>query len=130
MQDPLFLADLLQAEFHKSLLYKKNFYFKMEKYRVTGWDFYRDDCTKLILSVSLYLLFPATLNFLSVPNHRMSHKKITLKTNWINLSIVGFKEVQWPNLKNLSGGLNLSRGLNMVASTKTCIKCLKIQAGA
>ena len=66
----------------------------MEKYRVTGWDFYRDDCTKLILSVSLYLLFPATLNFLSVPNHRMSHKKITLKTNWINLSIVGFKEVQ------------------------------------
>ena len=24
---------------------------------------------------------------------------------------------QWPNLKNLSGGLNLSRGLNMVGST-------------
>ena len=24
---------------------------------------------------------------------------------------------QWPNLKNLSGGLNLSRGLNMVRST-------------
>ena len=24
---------------------------------------------------------------------------------------------QWPNLKNLSGGLNLSRGLNMVSST-------------
>jgi len=23
----------------------------------------------------------------------------------------------WPNLKNLSGGLNLSRGLNMVGST-------------
>ena len=25
--------------------------------------------------------------------------------------------IQWPNLKNLSGGLNLSRGLNMVGST-------------
>jgi len=25
--------------------------------------------------------------------------------------------VLWPNLKNLSGGLNLSRGLNMVGST-------------
>ena len=25
--------------------------------------------------------------------------------------------VQWPNLKNLSGGLNLSCGLNMVVST-------------
>ena len=24
---------------------------------------------------------------------------------------------QWPNLKNLSGNLNLSRGLNMVGST-------------
>ena len=24
-------------------------------------------------------------------------------------------ETQWPNLKNLSGGLNLSRALNMVA---------------
>jgi len=24
---------------------------------------------------------------------------------------------QWPNLKNLSGGLNLSRGLNIVGST-------------
>ena len=33
---------------------------------------------------------------------------------------------QWPNLKNLSGGLNLSRGLNMVGSTKNCIKFLKI----
>ena len=32
----------------------------------------------------------------------------------------------WPNLKNLSGGLNLSRGLNMVGSTKNCIKCFKI----
>ena len=31
-----------------------------------------------------------------------------------------------PNLKNLSGGLNLSRGLNMVGSTWNCIKCFKI----
>ena len=27
------------------------------------------------------------------------------------------KPVLWPNLKNLSGGLNLSRGLHMVGST-------------
>ena len=27
------------------------------------------------------------------------------------------KTIQWPNLKNLSGGLNLSRGLNMVVSS-------------
>ena len=27
------------------------------------------------------------------------------------------KKYLWPNLKNLSGGLNLSRGLNMVGST-------------
>ena len=33
---------------------------------------------------------------------------------------------QWPNLKNLSGGLNLSRGLNMVGFTYNCIKCFKI----
>ena len=25
--------------------------------------------------------------------------------------------LRWPNLKNLGGGLNLSRGLNMVGST-------------
>ena len=36
---------------------------------------------------------------------------------------------QWPNLKNLSGGLNLSRGLNMVVSTKNCIKCFKVKPG-
>ena len=28
---------------------------------------------------------------------------------------------QWPNLKNLSGGLNLSRGLNMVGSSNVSI---------
>ena len=28
-----------------------------------------------------------------------------------------FQNDQWPNLKNLSGGLNLSRSLNMVGST-------------
>jgi len=27
------------------------------------------------------------------------------------------KVIKWPNLKNLSGGLNLSRGLNMAGST-------------
>ena len=37
---------------------------------------------------------------------------------------------QWPNLKNLRGGLNLNRGLNMVGSTLNCIKCFKIYAGA
>ena len=35
-----------------------------------------------------------------------------------------------PNLKNLSRGLNLSRGSNMVGSTKNCIQFFKIQAGA
>ena len=32
-------------------------------------------------------------------------------------TIVQNLNYQWPNLKNLSGGLNLSRGLNMVVST-------------
>ena len=27
------------------------------------------------------------------------------------------RTILWPNLKNLSGGLNLSRGLNMIGST-------------
>ena len=36
---------------------------------------------------------------------------VTLK---INFKIISS---QWPNLKNLSGGLNLSRGLNMLGST-------------
>jgi len=37
----------------------------------------------------------------------------------IGLAVLTFldKKDQWPNLKNLSGGLNLSRGLNMVGST-------------
>ena len=34
-----------------------------------------------------------------------------------NGSLIFSKILQWPNLKNLSGGLNLSRGLNMVGST-------------
>ena len=37
---------------------------------------------------------------------------------------------QRPNLKNLSHGLNLSRGSNMVGSTLNCIKFFKILAGA
>ena len=34
-----------------------------------------------------------------------------------NIINSGLKIILWPNLKNLSGGLNLSRGLNMVGST-------------
>ena len=41
-------------------------------------------------------------------NLRDNIKKILIKVN---------SRLQWPNLKNLSGGLNLSRGLNMVGST-------------
>ena len=35
------------------------------------------------------------------------------KVSTVNIEI----EDRWPNLKNFSGGLNLSRGLNMVDST-------------
>ena len=35
-----------------------------------------------------------------------------------------------PNLKDLSRGLNLSLGSNMVGSTSNCIQYFKIQAGA
>ena len=38
--------------------------------------------------------------------------------------------IQRPNLKNLSGGLNLSGRSNMFGSTKNCITFLKIYAGA
>ena len=34
-----------------------------------------------------------------------------------NIINSGLKIILWPNLKNLSGGLNLSRGLDMVGST-------------
>ena len=44
--------------------------------------------------------------FIKVPD-----KKLTIKSCELKLYDL------WPNLKNLSGGLNLSRGLNMVDST-------------
>ena len=37
-----------------------------------------------------------------------------------------YLRIRWPNLNNLSGGLNLSRGLNIVGYTFNCIKCLQI----
>ena len=46
-----------------------------QRYRVThkGWDF-KDDCTEFIVSVFLYLRFPASLNlFLSMLNHLKPH---------------------------------------------------------
>ena len=43
--------------------------------------------------------------------HVHSHFKERVRTKFCEL----FN--QWPNLKNLSGGLNLSHGLNMVSST-------------
>ena len=39
--------------------------------------------------------------------------RVRVGTEQTNLAQVN----QWPNLKNLRGGLNLSRGLNMVGST-------------
>ena len=36
---------------------------------------------------------------------------------------------QRPNLKNLIHGLNLSRGSNMVGSTRNCFQFFKIEAG-
>jgi len=36
---------------------------------------------------------------------------------FLQLIRIDEKIIHWPNLKNLSGGLNLSRGLNMVCST-------------
>ena len=39
------------------------------------------------------------------------------KLNQSRLNQSAIQVNRWPNLKNLSGGLNLSRGLNMVGST-------------
>ena len=38
-------------------------------------------------------------------------------STWTALAFIIFINDLWPNLKNLSGGLNLSRGLNMAGST-------------
>ena len=43
----------------------------------------------------------------------VDHKILILELVDYKILILG----QWPNLKNLSGGLNLNRGLNMVGST-------------
>ena len=68
---------------------------------------------------SYYLLF-----VLMTAKDRVVHKRrllllSSLKRNQPNLASVlyVYLSVPWPNLKNLSGGLNLSRGLNMVGST-------------
>jgi len=49
-------------------------------------------------------------------------KRDVLSTNHdrfvLCFSYIVYKNDQWPNLKNLSGGLNLNRGLNMVGSLK------------
>ena len=43
--------------------------------------------------------------------------RVTLKISEYDHYFHKYLNEQWPNLKNLSGGLNLSRGLNMVGST-------------
>ena len=43
--------------------------------------------------------------------------KAVLDHQSVNLARPDFLQYLWPNLKNLSGGLNLSRGLNMVGFT-------------
>ena len=53
----------------------------------------------------------------------------SVRSNNLSLDIKGLN-IQRPNLKNLSSGLNLSRGLIKVGFTLNCIKCFKIYAGA
>ena len=53
-----------------------------------------------------FLKWLILLNFLISPEHYL--EPYTIRNDLGHL---------WPNLKNLSGGLNLSRGLNMVGST-------------
>ena len=53
----------------------KLFYRKIPRLSTKDWDF-RDDCTELILSVSLYSWFSATVNFFfSSPNHQITTYK-------------------------------------------------------
>ena len=54
---------------------------------------------------------------ITFPNHSQPTQphNLEFKNQTKNISVV--QDIQWPNLKNLSGGLNLSRGLNMVGST-------------
>ena len=74
------------------------------------------------------------INYLSHKSKYISNKliftEIQIRGSSYNtlsfLSASPYTFFLWPNLKNLSGGLNLSRGLNMVGSTSNCIKCLKI----
>jgi len=47
----------------------------------------------------------------------MRHMLIIVNIKNNKLLIIVLTHLQWPNFKNLSGGLNLSRGLNMVGST-------------
>ena len=52
--------------------------------------------------------------------------KVCLERKYYVVLVCRILRDLWLNLKNLSGGLNLSRGLNMVDSTLNCIKCFKI----
>ena len=83
----------------------------------------------LTLYMNLYWTYKTTICLL----HYITQIKVSMVVLWIghchlcaegnmklrlhfNNSCVT-QSFQWPNLKNLSGGLNLSRGLNMVGST-------------
>ena len=69
--------------------------------------FHNSKCQKAKWAVT----FISFLSLLTCPRFRTNLKSFTFLR---------------PNLKNLSGGLNLSRGLNMDGSTLNCFKCFKI----
>ena len=72
----------------------------------------RYDCTEFIQFFHLFRV-PCMCALVKYFASNMTFK------NFVNYNILNFQilRVLWPNLKNLSGGLNLSRGLNMVGST-------------
>ena len=67
--------------------------------------------TKIITNTELYLLKSIEFQYVKEKKRLKSFMKNQQQKS------SGLKTEQWPNLKNLSGGLNLSRGLNMVGST-------------
>jgi len=80
--------------------------------------FHTDSSTSKLAKINMkktVLDFKTTrLEFFHVPSRVLLKTELDARIyrSWILL-----QTVLWPNLKNLSGGLNLSRALNMVGST-------------
>ena len=119
---------LLQfLDFHFVILHDVSYKYMYNRISAVLWVHMHDGLSTkqllIIFKIRKSTFWPANF-FCNISTYR--HNRLHLFIFCKGYIFYIINTFQKPNLKNLSGGLNLSSGSNMVGFTKNCIQCFKI----